>query len=197
MYFNLLFVFLFGLLWLVVATFLRIKKKKSFTYLLLFALFSIYLFKVLDYTLFQFQSLLLLKYFMPNLILRGQATGQDLNLIPLFALTQDDIKTSFLNILLFVPFGLGLPFITRLWMEEIVVVGFLFSVIIELLQLLTGYLAKITFRIADINDVIFNTLGVVIGYILFVVVVRTCRSLSHNQRNSMLRYLSDRPQIEN
>jgi len=39
---------------------------------------------------------------------------------------------------------------------------------IELTQWLTGRMAGGTFRVADVNDVIFNTLGAAVGYVLFV-----------------------------
>ena len=198
MYFDLLTILLFGLIWIGIVTFLWLKKKKSVVYLIFFTIFYVYLFKVLDYTLFQFQSLLLLKHFMPDLILNGQTAGKNMNLIPLVSLTSQDLKTSLLNILLLVPFGFGLPFITNLRMNKIVVIGALFSIVIEFLQLVTGFMAKITFRIADINDVIFNTVGVVIGYILFVGFVRIYRHISHNGEisvNPILRYIDERPQI--
>jgi glycopeptide antibiotics resistance protein len=199
MYFDLLTVFLFALIWICIVTFLWLKKKKSLVYLIFFTIFYVYIVKVLDYTLFQFQSLILLKYFMPNLILNGQKVGKDINLIPLMTLTPQDLETSLLNILLLIPFGFGLPFITNFRMKKIVVFGALFSIVIEFLQLITGFMAKITFRIADINDVIFNTVGVAIGYILFVGFVRIYRRISHNweiEANPILRYLAERPQIE-
>jgi glycopeptide antibiotics resistance protein len=187
------------LIWIGIVTFLRLKKKKSFTYLVFFTLFYVYLVKVLDYTLIQFQSLVLLKYFMPNLILNGQTAGKSLNLIPLITLTPHDLETSLLNILLLVPFGFGLPFITDLRMKKVVVLGALFSIVIEFLQLITGFLAKITFRIADINDVIFNTVGVAIGYMLFVGLIRIYRQISQNWKisaNPISRYIAERPQVE-
>lgn len=65
-----------------------------------------------------------------------------------------------LNILLFVPFGYLLPLI---WHKadpwwRILLLGFLASLIIELLQLVTrlGY--------ADVDDLINNTLGAMIGW---------------------------------
>ena len=198
MYFDLLTILLFGLIWIGIVTFLRLKKKKSLVYLIFFTIFYVYLFKVLDYTLFQFQSLLLLKHFMPDLILNGQTAGKNMNLIPLVTLTPQDLKTSLLNILLLVPFGFGLPFITDLRMKKIVVIGALFSIVIEFLQLVTGFIAKITFRIADINDVVFNTVGVAIGYIIFVGFVRIYRHISHDweiSANPILRYIAERPQI--
>jgi glycopeptide antibiotics resistance protein len=60
-------------------------------------------------------------------------------------------------------------------------------------------MAKITFRVADINDVIFNTVGVTIGYILFVGVMRLYRHISHNwelSANPLLQYIAERPQID-
>jgi glycopeptide antibiotics resistance protein len=199
MYFDLLTILLFGLIWIGIFTSLRLKKKKSLVYLIFFTIFYVYLFKVLDYTLFQFQSLLLLKYFMPDLILQGQTAGKSINLIPLITLTLADLKTSLLNILLLIPFGFGLPFITYFRMKKIVIIGALFSMVIEFLQLVTGFVAKLTFWIADINDVIFNTIGVAIGYILFIGCVRIYRRISHNweiSANPILRYIAERPQIE-
>jgi glycopeptide antibiotics resistance protein len=199
MYFDVLTLLLFGLIWIGIATFLRLKKKKNLAYLIFFTLFYVYLFKVLDYTLIKFQSLLLLKYFSPHLILNGQAPGETMNLIPLIALTPQDLKTSLLNILLMIPFGFGLPFITNLRLKKVAIIGALFSIVTEILQLITGFIAGIAFRIADINDVIFNTLGVVVGYLLFVGFVRIYRHASHNwdiSANSILRYIAERPQID-
>jgi glycopeptide antibiotics resistance protein len=136
---------------------------------------------------------------MPDLILNGQTAEKSLNLIPLIMLTPQDLETSLLNILLLLPFGFGLPFITNFRIKKIVVIGALFSILIEFLQLITGFLAKITFRVADINDVIFNTVGVAIGYILFVGFVRIYRHISRNweiSANPILQYIAERPQID-
>jgi glycopeptide antibiotics resistance protein len=197
--FDLLTVLLSGLIWIGIVAFLRLKKKKSLAYLIFFTIFYVYIVKVLDYTLFQFQSLVLLKYFMPNLILNGQTAGESINLVPLITLTAQDMETSLLNILLLIPFGFGLPFITNFRMKKVVGIGALFSIVIEFLQLITGFMAKITFRVADINDVIFNTVGVAIGYILFIGFVRIYRHISHNwaiSAHPVLRYIAERPQIE-
>jgi glycopeptide antibiotics resistance protein len=196
---DLLTVFLLGLVWIGIFTFLRLKKKKSVVYLLFFTIFYIYIVKVLDYTLFQFQSLLLIKHVNPNLMLNGVESGKSLNLIPLATLTPQDLRTSLLNILLLIPFGFGLPFITNFRMKKIVCIGALFSIVIESLQLITGLMAKITFRIADINDVLFNTVGVAIGYMLFVRFLRIYRHISCNWKissNPIFRYIDERAQID-
>lgn len=183
--FNVLAVLLVSLIWLAIIIFLWLKKKKSLVYLLMFTIFYIYLIKVFDYTVFQFQSLLLLKNFVTGLMLNGQAVGENINLIPLLTLTSADQKTSFLNILLLVPFGFGLPFLTNFRMKMVVMIGAFFSVIIEFLQLITGLIAGSTFRIVDINDLLFNTLGVVIGYILFTVFLRIYQYIAHNVKPSV------------
>src|SRR5919199_5719684 len=193
MYFDLLAVLLFGLTWIGIVKFLRLKKKKSLEFLIFFTLFYTYIFKVLDYTLFQFQSLLLLKHFLPGLILNGQSAGDSMNLIPLMTLTPADLKTSLLNVLLLVPFGFGLPFLVTWPMKKVVCVGALFSIAIECLQAITGAVAHMTFRVADINDVLFNTAGPAIGYTLFWGFVRLCRHTSDNWEmpaNPILRYLA-------
>jgi glycopeptide antibiotics resistance protein len=199
MNFELLIALLFSLIWIGIVLFLRLKKKKSLVYLVFFTIFYVYIVKVLDYTLFQFQSLILLKVFNPHLILNGQEAGKELNLIPLLTLTPQDLQTSLLNILLMVPFGFGLPFISNFRMKKVVVLGLLFSIAIELMQLLTGYLAKITFRVADVNDVIFNTVGVAIGYLLFIGFVGIYRRISPYWKisaNPILRYIAERPQLD-
>ena len=196
---NLWIALLFSSIWIGLVSFLRLKKKKSLAFLLFFTIFYVYLAKVLDYTLFQFQSLVLLRYFMPDLILNGQTAEKSMNLIPLITLTPQDLETSLLNILLLIPLGVGLPFITNYRMTQIVITGVLFSFMIEFLQLVTGFVAKIYFRIADINDVIFNTVGAAIGYLVFVVFVRIYRHISHTWKvsaNPISRYIAERPQID-
>jgi glycopeptide antibiotics resistance protein len=193
---NLSTILFFALIWIAIVTFLRLKKRKSLVFLLFFTIFYVYLFKVLDYTLLQFQSLLLLKHFVPDLMLRGAETGKSVNLIPLMTLRLEDVRTSLLNVLMMVPFGFGLPFITNFRMKKVVVAGLFLSIGIEFLQLLTGFTSNTTFRVADINDLIFNSVGAAIGYILFIGFVRTYWHISRNWKNPILRYIAERPQID-
>lgn len=191
---------LVGLIWLGIAAFLRLKKKQSFVHLLFFTIFYVYLYKVIDYTLLQFQPLLLLKHFVPGLMLRGDTVEEGLNLIPLVTLRLADIKTSLLNILLMLPFGFGLPFVTNFRIKKVVVAGMLMSITIELLQFITGFLSNMTFRVADVNDVLFNTLGVAIGYMLFVGFARNYSQIFRHSKllkNPILQYIAERPQIDN
>ena len=196
LFFNLFLVVVFAAIWFCIFGFLRKSKKASRLYLLFFSIFYVYIFAVLHYTIFQFQSLLLLKYFVPKLILGTQPNS--LNLIPLVSLTTQDLQTSLLNILLFIPFGFGPPFVAKFRLRKIVALGALFSTSIELVQLLTGIIAKATFRIADINDLIFNTLGAAVGVALFVGVAKISRRLSCRHEGTpgkFLRYVAARPLV--
>lgn len=189
-----------GLIWLGIAAYLLLKKRKSLVYLLFFTIFYVYLYKVLDYTLIQFQSLLLLRYFVPNLMLRGLEAGRTVNLIPLITLRLVDVKTTLLNVLMMMPFGFGLPFVTNFRFKKVVTAGLLLSIAIEFLQFITGFIANTSFRIADVNDLIFNTVGVAIGYILFVQFIRIYRHVLRNWKirtNRILRYIAERSQVDN
>ncbi|MFL0492027.1 hypothetical protein CN931_19905 [Bacillus sp. AFS054943] len=75
--------------------------------------------------------------------------------------------TYLLNIVLFMPFGFLLP---TIWphfrkMKNTVCAGFLFSLAIELSQLLNN-------RITDIDDLFTNTLGAMVGYVLYRVLFK-------------------------
>jgi len=173
-------------------------RKKHFVYLLLFTIFYFYLYEVVNYTLLQYQSLLVLKHFVPNLMLNGIQADKSINLIPLVALTMGDVRTSLLNVLLFMPFGFGVPFIADWRMKKVVAAGMFFSIGIELLQLVTGLIGHMTFRVADINDVLFNTLGATLGYLVFIgfmrMVRRVFRGNTLSSANSFVKYIVERPQ---
>lgn len=85
---------------------------------------------------------------------------QNINLVP-FAYMFSDYRNSLLNVLLFVPLGFLLPvlwkrFCPLLWTG---LFGLSFSLSIELLQLLT-------LRATDINDLMTNTTGTILGWLL-------------------------------
>ena len=85
---------------------------------------------------------------------------QNINLVP-FAYMFSDYRNSLLNVLLFVPLGFLLPvlwkrFRSLLWTG---LAGFSFSLSIELLQLFT-------LRATDVNDLMTNTAGTILGWLL-------------------------------
>jgi glycopeptide antibiotics resistance protein len=93
--------------------------------------------------------------------------GRLIELRPFFLSGADVMPASQagLNVLLTVPFGFGLSFVTKVRGRDVLLAGVLLSVGIEGLQLLADalYLALPTWSV-DINDVILNSLGVFTGY---------------------------------
>ncbi|HDR6298750.1 hypothetical protein COD90_22650 [Bacillus cereus] len=75
--------------------------------------------------------------------------------------------TYLLNIVLFMPFGFLLPTIWPQFrkMKNTVCAGFFFSLAIELNQLLNN-------RITDIDDLFTNTLGAIVGYVIYRVLFK-------------------------
>lgn len=93
------------------------------------------------------------------------------NLIPFY-----NINTMgfFLNILLFVPFGILVPLI---WQKKngflpVLFSGFAFSLLIEVSQLL-GY------RVSDVDDLMTNTVGAIFGFFLYRI-WRKCTKWKHH-----------------
>ncbi|NKQ20208.1 glycopeptide resistance protein VanZ-F [Brevibacillus laterosporus] len=86
----------------------------------------------------------------------------EINLLPF---SSEGITTYILNIILFMPLGFLLPTIWPQFrtIKNTACTGFFFSLAIELRQLLNH-------RITDIDDLLMNTLGAIIGYLL-------CRAL--------------------
>lgn len=86
--------------------------------------------------------------------------GLKLNLIPFYGIV-NDLKNSFLNVILFLPLGFSLPLLWERFrkMTSAAWFGFALSLTIELLQMLT-------FRATDVNDLITNGAGTVMGFLL-------------------------------
>ncbi|MGE7185701.1 VanZ family protein [Peribacillus sp. NPDC006672] len=91
--------------------------------------------------------------------------------INLHLFDSEGMTTYILNIILFVPLGFLLPTIWSLFrsLKKVACTGLFFSLAIELSQLLNS-------RITDIDDLLMNTLGAVVGYliyrVLFVMVLK-------------------------
>ena len=80
------------------------------------------------------------------------------NVIPFY---HADFMGMLLNTILFIPFGILLPILWHPCSKKIAVqAGFLLSAAIEFSQLFNG-------RTTDINDLMTNTLGTFLGYILY------------------------------
>ena len=89
-----------------------------------------------------------------------------LQLIPFYGL-KDDLFNCALNVFLFIPFGVFLP---ALWREffsfkNTLITALCFTTFIEITQLFCN-------RITDVNDIIMNTLGAVIGFCILRLVTK-------------------------
>lgn len=95
-----------------------------------------------------------------------------INVIPFIPMA-DDIKNSILNVILFIPFGIMLPFLWKNFfsLKSIILFGFGKSLIIEILQVFT-------FRATDINDLITNTAGAILGYLIFKIIDKKLQLIS-------------------
>ena len=82
------------------------------------------------------------------------------NLIPFVDMAADFINAC-LNILLFVPFGFFLPILWEPFrkIKNAAITGLLTTLFIEVSQIFT-------YRTTDINDLITNTIGTIIGYFI-------------------------------
>ena len=82
------------------------------------------------------------------------------NIIPFVDMASDLINAC-LNILLFVPFGFFLPILWATFkkIKNIAFMGLITTLFIEISQIFT-------FRTTDINDIITNTIGTIIGYFI-------------------------------
>jgi len=86
------------------------------------------------------------------------------NLTPLANTERADMAK---NVVLFAPLGLLIPLVTRLRAAlPVVLSGLLVSVAMELLQLLNAVKWH-GGHIADVNDVLSDTLGVILGYAVY------------------------------
>lgn len=70
------------------------------------------------------------------------------------------------NALLFVPFGFSIPIVTKKSFGRAISLGIIVIFTIELSQLAFSYLYGFTYRIFDVDDIILNTIGLLIGVII-------------------------------
>lgn len=137
-------------------------KKRSFSYLLFFSIFWVYLLVVAQTVIFPIA--INTDYSSPRIL-------PSINLIPFYSGYCSIPKYCILNvvgnIILTIPFGFGINFLLRvkprnfLWLAAAIGIGFEFSQLVISLAFRSG------FRTIDINDAMLNATGVLIGYILF------------------------------
>jgi len=84
-----------------------------------------------------------------------------------FGLTAGGLRFLVYNILLTLPFGFGINFLTRMNVKKIISVSIFLGLGHEIAQLLLSLALRYPYRVVDINDAIFNAFGVLLGYGLF------------------------------
>lgn len=110
---------------------------------------------------------------------------EEINLVPLIHWGLSDLFGLIMNIVLFIPIGILLPL---LWKKgssfnQTVLSGFIFSLLIELSQLFN-------WRATDIDDLLMNTFGVMVGYGLYYLLFRkiTVFQMNNESTNKVIKY---------
>lgn len=139
--------------------------RKPISWLLIAGIFGIYMLNVIRYTFFPFpihQQLIEL--------MRTTMDERDMvrvNLIPFYSQHYSSIfqdKSNYLNVLMTVPYGILLPLLIPMNRKRMLLYALGIGVTIELLQGLFNLWLGYTYRTVDINDVIFNFIGAMIGW---------------------------------
>ncbi|MEB2300270.1 VanZ family protein [Lysinibacillus xylanilyticus] len=149
-------VMLLGLLWLINWA-KRQKQKITFAQFFVLITFGIYILSMIDLVFF------------PIEVNIGRYANQTpwyntINFIPILTI---DIKTFLLNVIMLIPFGMYFPFLmqTKTSVKRIAKLGFGLSLSFELVQLIIRVVLG-SGRSTDINDLLANTAGAVIGLLI-------------------------------
>ncbi|MEC2078609.1 VanZ family protein [Metabacillus fastidiosus] len=150
-------IFLLGLIWLIGRAKRQGKNRNLGQYIVLIS-FEIYLLSVIHLVFFPIDV---------NIGIYANQTPwyKTINFIPILTI---DAKTFLLNVIMLIPFGIYLPFLSKTVdsVKKAAKLGFMLSLSFELLQLLI----RVTLgngRSTDVNDLLANTAGAVIGFLIF------------------------------
>lgn len=113
----------------------------------------------------------------------------EINLIPFASWGIADIFGLVMNLFMFVPLGILIPLVWKQGasFRQTTLAGFEFSLLIEISQLFDR-------RATDIDDLIMNTLGVMLGYAVYRLAFRKMKLFQINNRGCS-RLLTYSPQI--
>lgn len=155
--FNYTFRLIATLIFILLAFYLRKKKLRSFSYILFFGAFYLYMMLVINYTQFPIITDLDPTY---------HSLSNAFVFVPNNPLT-DFNMAMFLNTILTIPFGFLIPFLKKVNLKKIIKYGLILTLSIELMQLSVYLVLGTHSRYIDINDIIYNIAGVILGYFLF------------------------------
>jgi glycopeptide antibiotics resistance protein len=168
--------FLIGTGFLVLLLVMQWRRKRRKAYLFYFSAFWFYLMSVADATVFPIM--------LPSTRQPASHILSGVNLVPLdfgglFQTSTRIILFNLLgNILLTIPLGFGVNLINRLSSRNVPFLAVGVGLAIEGAQLLVSLAIGSRYRGVDINDVLLNAAGVVIGYGLFRVFAGLYRAAS-------------------
>jgi glycopeptide antibiotics resistance protein len=129
--------------------------------------------------------------------MRAEPFRARISLLPFFlgyGLTPALLVNIVLNVILTIPFGFGLNFLARLRPLSWIFLSLLVGGGIESTQLAISILLRYTYRVIDIHDAFANTLGVLLGYalfLLFALAVRLLLRVLPQPRSGLARYLEE------
>ncbi len=155
----------FGVLILIyILIYYKSLKPKSREYKIKFSLFYIYICMVLFATIMPFRII------MPG---QNELFYRRLNLVPfrdIYNSYRGAIKDMILNVLMFIPFGFLISLLKEKTLLKTILMSFSFSLFIEVTQLLYAWTSITSIRTCDITDIITNTTGGIIGFLLYKLV---------------------------
>jgi glycopeptide antibiotics resistance protein len=148
-------------------------RKRGGLYLFVLTLFAFYLIALLDIMFFPIP---LPENWPKNLSWYDTARAlTDINLIPFNFGVNSKTFTSFenalgdivINVLLTIPFGLGICYLLPLRAKQVIFLILATGLALEGFQLLGKLSLGVHYHSVDINDVLMNSLGALLGYILY------------------------------
>jgi glycopeptide antibiotics resistance protein len=155
---------------------LFVLRRRGGYYLFFFAVFWVYLLVLVSVTVFPMPVGMDGGFHFESI---GQQIGHmvksnSLNLVPLYFNNCWDLPRAcaigiYENVLMTVPFGFGINFIARFRSRDFFWLAFGLGLLIETIQFALDLILGGAYRSVDINDVLFNGLGVWIGYGSFLV----------------------------
>lgn len=174
------FILLIGLPALAV-TLLYLRRRRSGAQLFLLGAFGLYLMLLMAATLLPID----LSPEYRAIMQRDTTFAERMNLIPFYFGPFGSLWRSrymlISNILLTVPFGLGIGFVARLRPRDLRWLPWAVGFGIEGAQLALGLAQGFPYRVLDINDTIMNALGVLVGYGLFWLIGKLALWLARRQ----------------
>lgn len=154
-----------GLLILAVVLIVSWRRKRSASYVFCAAILGIYLLFAVEQVFFP------IRVIEPSGDLFEMGLRSSVNLVPLrfnfTELTHIVVLQILLNVLLTVPLGFGVNFVAHMSPRRILLLALAVGLGIEAIQFVIGVLLGYLYRIIDVNDMLLNALGVLIGYGVF------------------------------